>query len=131
MGSRSTLSPITFAQSAGLLFAYYMLAPFPWQISTGLILPELPTLVSPAVDFFAMRAWRSLPTGVSASIHRVLIGLYFYDVFSGRSARSITVPEFATISSRSGFRCSSASLRSSIPLSTVTSRYRGKQRRTS
>ena len=29
-----------------------------------------------------MRAWRSLPTGVSASIHRVLIGLYFYDVFS-------------------------------------------------
>ncbi|MEK7232607.1 MAG: hypothetical protein AAB268_02235 [Elusimicrobiota bacterium] len=127
-----TSSPITFAQSAGLLFAYYMLAPFPWQISTGLDLAgAADSWFRLLLIFFAMRAWRSLPTGVSASIHRVLIGLYFMMSF---------LWALGTINYGTGIRHHIVAIWIPVllgvpplldSLSTVTSRYRGKQRRTS
>lgn len=72
-----TGSPLAFAKSAGLLFVYYMLAPFPWQISTGAdIYGAADAWLRALLLLFAVRAWRSHPPGVSSSVHRVLIGLY-------------------------------------------------------
>lgn len=73
-----TSSPIAFFQSAGLLFAYYMLAPFPWQISTGLdLVGTADSWFRALLIIFAISAWRSHPPGVTSSIHRLLIVLYF------------------------------------------------------
>jgi len=73
-----TASPIGFAKSSSLLFIYYMLAPFPWQISTGADLyGAAESWFRALLIFFAFRAWLSLPPGASSSVRRVLIGLYF------------------------------------------------------
>ena len=73
-----TGSPIAFAKSAALLFVYYMLAPFPWQISTGLDLAgAADSWFRVLLIFFALRAWRASPPGVHSSVQRLLLGLYF------------------------------------------------------
>lgn len=73
-----TGSPIAFAKSAGLLFVYYMLAPFPWQISTGLdVAGAADSWFRALLILFALRAWRGSPPGVFSSVQGVLLGLYF------------------------------------------------------
>lgn len=73
-----TGSPIAFIRSSGMLFAFYMLAPFPWQLSTGLdLVGAADSWFRALLIFFAIRAWRARSPGVSASVHRLLMGLYF------------------------------------------------------
>lgn len=73
-----TRSPLGFVKTGSLLCLYYMLAPFPWQISTGVdIIGAAETWFRALLVLFAVRAWRSRQPGVSANIHRLLIALYF------------------------------------------------------
>lgn len=72
-----TGSPIAFLKSAGLLFVYYMLAPFPWQISTGLdLVGAADSWFRALLIIFAVLTWRALPPGIPASMHRLLMILY-------------------------------------------------------
>lgn len=73
-----THSPLAFAGSAGLLFIYYMLAPFPWQITAGVdLVGAADSWFRVLLLFFAWRAWRSRPPGISSNIHRLMFQLYF------------------------------------------------------
>lgn len=73
-----TGSPLAFASSAALLFVYYMLSPFPWQISTGLdVVGAADSWFRLLLILFAVRAWRKRPPGAAAGVERLLIGLYF------------------------------------------------------
>lgn len=73
-----TGSPLAFVSSVGLLFVYYMLAPFPWQISTAVdLVGAADSWFRLIMIVFAVRAWRKRPPGAAASVERLLIGLYF------------------------------------------------------
>lgn len=124
-----TGSPIGFVKSSSLLFAYYMLAPFPWQISTGLdLVGAADAWLRALLIIFAVRAWRSHPPGVTAGIHGLLIGLYFAMSF---------LWAMGTINYGTGMRHHVVAIwipvLLGIPplldvLGTLTSRYRGKPR---
>lgn len=76
--SLDTGSPLAFIKSASLLFVFYMLAPFPWQLSTGLdLVGAADSWFRALLIIFSIRAWRARSPGVSASVHRLLIWLYF------------------------------------------------------
>lgn len=127
-----TGSPIAFATSASLLFIYYMLAPFPWQISSGLDLAgAADSWFRALLIIFALRAWSSRPPGVSASLHRLLLGLYFAMSF---------LWAMGTINYGTGIRHHIVAIW--IPMllgipplldavDSLVSRYRGKRKRTS
>lgn len=73
-----TGSPLAFVGSAGLLFVYYMLAPFPWQISAAVDLVGLAdSWFRLLMIIFAVRAWHKRRHGAAAGAERLLIGLYF------------------------------------------------------
>lgn len=73
-----TGSPLAFVASAGLLFVYYMLSPFPWQISTAVdVVGAADSWFRLLIIVFAIRAWRKRRPGAAASVERLLIGLYF------------------------------------------------------
>lgn len=73
-----TGSPFAFLASAGLLFVYYMLSPFPWQISTAVdLVGAADSWFRLLIIVFAVRAWRRHPPGAAAGVQRLLIVLYF------------------------------------------------------
>lgn len=72
-----TSSPLAFARSVTLLFTYFMLAPFPWQISNGLDLyGAADSWFRALLLLFAVKAWRAAPPGADANIRRFLLLLY-------------------------------------------------------
>lgn len=76
--SLETGSPITFAKSIILLFVYYMLAPFPWQISTGLdVIGAADSWFRALLILFAVRAWRKAPPGADKDARLLLLEVYF------------------------------------------------------
>lgn len=73
-----TGSPPAFLASAGQLFVYYMLSPFPWQISTAVdLVGAADSWFRLLMIIFAVRAWRRHPPGAAAGVQRLLIMLYF------------------------------------------------------
>lgn len=72
-----TSSPLAFAKSVSLLFTYYMLAPFPWQIASGLdVFGAADSWFRALLLFFSVKAWRAAPSGTDANMRRVLLLLY-------------------------------------------------------
>lgn len=71
-------SPAAFAMSLPLVYVYYMLAPFPWQIRTALdVFAALDGWFRIMLLFFALYTPRSLPPGSLSRIRQFLLVLYF------------------------------------------------------
>ncbi len=71
-------SPAAFALSLPPVYAYYMFAPFPWQIRTGMdLVAALDGWVRILLLIFAAAALWSPPPGVPSGIPRFLLILYF------------------------------------------------------
>lgn len=71
-------SPVAFAVSLPVVYVYYVLAPFPWQIRTGMdIIAALDAWLRVLLLFFALYAIWAPPSGIPPGIPRFLIILYF------------------------------------------------------
>lgn len=71
-------SPVAFAMTLPLVYVYYMLSPFPWQIRTGLdLFGALDAWLRMLLLFFALTALRSPPRQAPPGVPRFLILLYF------------------------------------------------------
>lgn len=72
-----TSSPVGFAVASPLVFIYYMMAPFPWQIRSGLdVYALLEVYLRLALIYFGIVAWRH-STGERRDQYRYVLIVFF------------------------------------------------------